>query len=318
VSDLPRGVVVPLATPLTERETLDIPALRQLVQVQLRAGADALFPLGSCGEGAMLPEDVRRQVIRNALEAADGMVPLYVGASDNSVALVLERISRLAETGAAAAVLTLPYYGWNDDQECALAFFVETADRSPLPIIAYNLPRLTGSSLTLATVKALAGHPNIIALKDTRNDYEGMQAVACCPERQGRLSHLIGNSSLAGRLMQDGADGIVSTLGNCYPYLVEQLWQSHLKGDQKMMERCTEILAELSPMLNLPTTPGGIKCALELRGVGTARTARPWPQAKSEHRQKIKALMDKADAALAELGIPAWQPPAPAKCVGLG
>jgi len=308
VSDLPGGVVAPLATPLTEMETLDVPALRQLVQHQVQAGADALFILGSCGEGPLLLEDMSIQVIRTAVETAAGAAPVYAGASDNSVVRVLDRIGRLADEGAAAAVLTLPYYAWNGDQDCATEFFVRTADRSPLPIIAYNLPRVTGSSLTLATVKVLAKHPNVIALKDTRDDYERMRAVAACPERQGRLSHLIGNSSLAGRLMRDGADGIVSTLGNCYPHLVEQLWQSHLRGEEEMVEKCTKILTDLSPIMSLPTTPGGIKCALELRGLGRAVTVRPWPMPKPVHRLKIRELMRKADAALAELGIPAWDP----------
>lgn len=306
MSDLPRGVVVPLITPLTEAETPDIPALRQLIERQLEAGVDALFLLGSCGEGVMLPEEVRRLVTQTAVEVADGGVPIYVGASDNSANRVLERIVCLADIGVAAAVLTLPYYGWCNNQECAAAFFAETAERSPMPIIVYNLPRVTGSSLTLATIKSFARQKNIIALKDTRDDYEAMKAVAGCPDRQGRFSHLIGSSGLAGRLMRDGADGIVSTLGNCYPYLVEHLWQSHLKGDWDMVDRCTAILEELSPILCLPTTPGGAKCALELRGLGSARTPRPWPQATAEDRKKIKVLMEKADAALAELGIPAW------------
>jgi len=299
--------VVPLATPLTEMETLDTPALRQLVQYQLQAGVDALFVLGSCGEGQLLTEETRMQVIRGTIEVADGAVPVYAGASDNSVMRVLEHINRLAEIGTAAAVLTLPYYAWPDDQDCACEFFVKTADQSPLPIIAYNLPRVTGSSLSLATVRVLAKHPNIIALKDTRDDYEGMLAVAKCPEREGRLSHLIGNSTLAGRLMRDGADGIVSTLGNCYPHLVEQLRQSHLRGDEEMVGKCTEILRDLSPIMNLPTTPGGTKCALELRGLGRAVTVRPWPMPKPVHRQKIREIMQRADAALAELGIPAWR-----------
>jgi len=307
VSNLPGGVVVPLVTPLTEMETLDVPALRQLVQRQLQAGVDALFVLGSCGEGLLLTEETRMQVIRSTIEAADGAVPVYSGASDNSVMRVLEHINRLAETGTAAAVLTLPYYAWPDDQDCASEFFVQTADKSPLPIIAYNLPKATGSSLSLSTVKVLANHPNIIALKDTRDDYEGMRAVAQCPERQGRLSHLIGNSSLAGRLMRDGADGIVSTLGNCYPHLVEHLWQSHVRGDEGMVSKCTEILRDLSPIMDLPTTPGGAKCALELRGLGRAVTVRPWPMPKPVHRQKIREIMQRADAALAELGIPAWR-----------
>jgi 4-hydroxy-tetrahydrodipicolinate synthase len=70
VSDLPGGVVAPLATPLTEMETLDVPALRQLVQHQVQAGADALFVLGSCGEGPLLLEDMSIQVIRTAVETA--------------------------------------------------------------------------------------------------------------------------------------------------------------------------------------------------------------------------------------------------------
>jgi 4-hydroxy-tetrahydrodipicolinate synthase len=78
VGNLPGGVAAPLATPLTEMETLDMLALRKLVQHPLQEGVDALFVLGSCGEGPLLTDETRLQVIRYT-PASRGGLKAYTG-----------------------------------------------------------------------------------------------------------------------------------------------------------------------------------------------------------------------------------------------
>jgi len=303
VFDLPRGVVVPLVTPLTEDETLDVVAFRKLLNIQIEAGVDGFFVLGSCGEGVLLTEEVRLEVAKTAVEVAGGAVPVYAAASNNSIATVKPGINRLVDAGVSAVVLTLPFYGWYNDQSCAVDFFCEIADFSPIPVIAYNLPRVAGTSLSLESILAIADHPNIIALKDTRPEFEEMLAVASCKERQGKISYLVGNTVLAGSLLRAGADGLVSTMGNVYPHLIQRLWQSHNKNHHAMVETCTKLIAEFNPVFSMPTTPASTKWALELAGIGKARTVRPWPMPNAEQRENIRRIMNGIDRQLSEMGI---------------
>ncbi len=293
----PKGVIVPLATLITETEQLDRHAFEELLSLQLDNGVDALFVLGSVGEGPMLADSVRLDVVRAAVGFANGRAPVFAGVMDNSVALVLERIKRIAEAGAQAAVTTLPYYGWYNNEESAREFFFSIADASPIPIIAYNLPRVTGVSLSYEVLRDMAQHPNICSVKDTRADLESMRAAAAMPERKGRMSYVAGNSAFAGELMACGGDGVVSVLGNFFPELLAALYKAHQANDAPRVADISAILAGLSKVLSLPTTPGGVKCALELRNIGTSRTIRPWPKVLPEHKAQIVQLIDTAKAA---------------------
>jgi 4-hydroxy-tetrahydrodipicolinate synthase len=237
------------------------------------------------------------------VEVAAGAVPVYAGASSNSVVTAKPCITRLADAGVSAVVLTLPFYGWYDDQSCAVDFFCEIADFSPIPVIVYNLPRVAGTSLSLESILAIADHPNIIALKDTRPQFEEMLAVASCEDRRGKISYLVGNTVLAGSLLRAGADGLVSTMGNVYPHLIQCLWQSHNRQHRAMVETCTKLIAEFNPIFGMPTTPASTKWALELAGIGKARTVRPWPMPNAEQREKIRAIMNSMDRQLSALGI---------------
>jgi len=291
-----KGVVVPLVTPLTERETLDTAAMTRLVQRQVEAGVDALFVLGSAGEGPMLSTAMQRDVVRLACEVASGRVPVLAGASDNSLALVLERLEDLATLGIRAGVCTLPYYGWYDNPAGEIAFFGGLADRSPVPVIPYNLPRVVGVSLKAETVRALYGHPNIAGLKDTNTDVAAMEAIARDPARPPEFKYLPGNSALASRLLAAGANGFVPAPANIKPEPAVALYSAHCRGDEMLAQEMGRCLGKLNEILSHPTTPGGIKMALEVLGVCSRRTFRPWPQADAEDERIVRGVLEVVDA----------------------
>lgn len=286
------GVVTPLITPLTEDEQLDLVGLEHLLKSQIENNVHGLFVLGSAGEGPMLPSALRRRVMRYVVRQTNGKIPVVAGVMNNSVALVLERLKELQEFGIKAGVVTLPYYHWQGNKDSAVSFFLTLADKSPIPIVLYNLPWVN-SKLTLGIVERLFNHPNIAGIKDSGNSPQEMKRIIKSTRRPKRFKFLIGNSSLAGEVLLSGADGIVSVHSNVFPALVMDFYNSAKAKNYKRVEYLQKCMDELQKILKFPNTPGGIKCALNILGICDKRTMRPWPQADERHASKVSRLITK-------------------------
>jgi 4-hydroxy-tetrahydrodipicolinate synthase len=297
-----KGIVTALVTPLTAAGELDEEGLGRLIDTQLAGGIHALFVLGSVGEGPMMPDRLYQRAIRLVCQCLHGRIPLLCGVSDNSVARCLDRLHIAAEAGARYGVMTLPYYGWTGRPADGLRFFREVAERSPLPIVAYNLPKNIHWDMTEEFILELFGIPNIAGLKDTRNEPEAMERVAAHPSRPKGFFYMPGNTALAARLFAAGADGLVSTPSNVCPRLLVELWGACQSRNEPETARLSEIVKTLCGILTLPTGSAGIKCALELRGVCRRHTLSPWPQANREEEEKVRQILERVQADLGGTG----------------
>ncbi len=287
------GVVVPVVTPLTENESLDEEAMGKILTRLLTAGVHGIFVMGSVGEGPMLNSRVVQQVLKLTVEIVGNRAPVLAGASDNSTHLVLERLNEMTRHGVKAGVCTTPYYGWHDNEKATIEFFTTIADKSPIPIVIYNLPRATGICLRPETVRKLYGHPNIVGIKDTNNDLAAMEYVAGDPDRSHNFRYLFGNSSFCFQLFQAGADGVVCAPANVLPQLAVELYRKYRQGELDIARQLGVCLAELCQIFNYPTTCGAIKAALELQGICSRRTVHPWPQASQQDMSMIDAILQK-------------------------
>jgi len=293
-----KGIVTALVTPLTASGELDDSALARLVDLQVAGGIHALFVLGSVGEGPMMPDRLYQRAVRFVAQHLGGRIPLLCGVSDNSLARCLDRLQIAATAGAGYGVATLPYYGWTGQPAAGLRFFRELAERSPLPIVAYNLPKNIHWDMTEDFIRELFQIPNIAGLKDTRNEPEAMTRIAAHLDRPKNFFYMPGNSALAAHLFGAGADGLVSTPSNVCPQLFVRLWNACQARQKKEIARLSEIIKTLCGILTLPTGTGGIKCALELRGVCRRHTLSPWPDAGREEEEKIRQILDRTEAEL--------------------
>ncbi len=291
-----KGIVTALVTPVTATGELDEAALGRLINTQVAGGIHALFALGSVGEGPMMPDRLYERAIRFVSQALAGRIPLLCGVSDNSVARCLDRLHLAAEAGARYGVATLPYYGWPGRPAEGLRFFREVAARSPLPVVAYNLPKNVHWDMTDEFIRELYRIPNLAGLKDTRNETEAMERIASDPNRPREFFYMPGNSSLGARLFAAGADGLVSTPSNVCPELFVRLWNACQAGQKDEAARLGEIVKTLCGILSLPTGAAGIKCALELRGIARRHTLSPWPESAREEEEKIHQLLERVDA----------------------
>ena len=176
------GVFPAITTPFYPDGRLYLRKLEHNVERYSRTPTAGIVVLGSTGEAVMLGDEESRDVLRHAADAAAPDKVLIAGIARESLSETL----RLAEYAAAQqydAVLVrtphyyTPYYGLTAGAASLLTYYRALADRSPLPVVLYSIPKFTHCELPLETVVELAQHPNIIAIKDSSGSVERLTAL---------------------------------------------------------------------------------------------------------------------------------------------
>jgi 4-hydroxy-tetrahydrodipicolinate synthase len=161
-----KGVFVPLVTPFDEAGRVDVACLEGLAAESLDAGAAGIVALATTGEASALDDAERSQVVAVcARVCGDRGAQLIVGAGTNDTRTTIARHEQLAEVpGIVASLAVVPYYV-RPSEAGIVAHFTEVAERSPVPLVIYNVPYRTGRGLGAASLLELAAHPNVVGVK---------------------------------------------------------------------------------------------------------------------------------------------------------
>lgn len=172
---LKNGFYTALGTPMTEEGKIVEGALKAHINQQIDAGAVGLLLMGSMGIEASVPHAEYGRAVDIAIEATAGRVPLFVGAMDNSVARVKERIDMIgAGKKIDGIVLTVPFYAVPREAD-AICFFTQIANYSPYPIYIYDLPGVTQFRVSMNVIDAVIGHANVKGMKSA--NWELIKAI---------------------------------------------------------------------------------------------------------------------------------------------
>ncbi len=161
---LKKGFYTAMGTPLDNNGDIIADSLVKEINMQIEAGASGLLLMGSMGIEASVKNSAYKEAVRIAADAVAGRVPLFVGAMDNSIERVKDRIDMIKDYNFDAVVLTTPFYSVAPDSDNA-NFFEKIADYSPKPVFLYDLAVVTKQKITYPMVQRLSKHPNIKGIK---------------------------------------------------------------------------------------------------------------------------------------------------------
>jgi dihydrodipicolinate synthase/N-acetylneuraminate lyase len=172
------GVFAAVTTPFYPDERVYYRKLEANVARYSRSQLAGMVVLGSTGEAPALNDEETRDVLRTAAEAAAAEKVLIAGVNRESLRAVIE----LAEAAAkfhydAVLVRTPTYYSTQMTPSVVANYFRAIADRSPLPVVLYNIPRCVPYQIPVEMVAELAHHPNIIAIKDSSGSLKRIQGI---------------------------------------------------------------------------------------------------------------------------------------------
>ena len=282
------GYAPALPTPFDESDKIDIAALEQLCDRQIREGASALVVCGTTGEAPNLSRAEHDSIVRIAVNAAQGRIPVIAGAGSNSTSQAIE-LSRDAQAAGADAVLSVvPYYN-KPTQGGMYAHFRAIADSTGLPIILYDVPSRTACGLADDTIARLAEMPQIIGLKDATGDVTRVLRLRSLLGPEFRL--LSGDDATAPAFLAMGGDGCISVTSNVAPALCRGMHLALRQGQPAHAHRLATVAATLTAALFSESNPAPVKYALSLMNIMSPRVRLPLVELTIESKARIEKVL---------------------------
>ena len=275
-----QGVATALITPMNENG-VDYPALKKLIEWQIQEGIDALVICGTTGESSTLTDEEHREVLRVALEVADGRVPMIAGTGSNDTAYAIELTRYACEIGYDAMLVVTPYYN-KTTQNGLVAMFSAIADASTKPLILYNVPSRTGVNIEPATYAKLADHPMISAIKEASGNISKIVQTAALVG--DKLDIYSGNDDQIVPIMACGGKGVISVLSNVVPKATVELCRKFFDGDVAGAMEMQKQYLPLTNALFSEVNPIPVKAAMAAMGFCENRVRMPLVPMEEPHR----------------------------------
>jgi 4-hydroxy-tetrahydrodipicolinate synthase len=257
------GSLVAIVTPMREDGALDLDAYRRLIDWHVTQGTNAIVAVGTTGESATVDPQEHVELLRTAVEAARGRVPVIAGAGANSTREAIELTTHAKRVGADASLQVVPYYN-RPTQEGMYRHFRAVAEAVDLPLVLYNVPSRTASDLAVDTVLRLAQVPGIVGLKDASGDLS--RVVEMRRRGPAEFAQYSGNDDSALAFMLLGGQGVISVTANVAPGPMSQMCAAALKGEVGRARAINERLMPLHLRLFVEPNPIPAKWALARLG----------------------------------------------------
>lgn len=287
--DALRGILLPTTTPFHPNGEILTSAIRANLKKWSTRGVAGFVVLGSTGERVHLDEREYLQVIEVSRAAVNDDLAFIAGAGQQGTLATINEIRKAAGAGADAVLVITPhYYRSAMNQETLRGYYIAVADASPVPVLLYSMPALTGIKIEPETIARLSEHPNIAGVKDSSNDVAGFaETVRLCP---GDVAVMTGNGTVLLDTLQAGATGGILAVGCVVPEVCNEIFRAFNNGDT---ERASALQAKLTPLAAAVTTRfgiSGLKAALGLAGYEGGVVRAPLPGHDRTAHREIAAL----------------------------
>lgn len=209
-----QGLYTALITPMKSNKQIDYESLKSIIELQLQANIDGIVMLGTTGEAPTIDQYEKFKLIKFTKELINDSTQLIIGAGSNDTEKTINEVKGLAYTKADAILLATPSYN-KPNSDGLYKHFKAVADNSYLPIILYNVPSRTGTSIPISVIEKLKEHPNIIGIKEASGDFAYASKLSKFASKDFTL--LSGNDDNILALSTLGYSGVISVLSNALP-----------------------------------------------------------------------------------------------------
>jgi 4-hydroxy-2-oxoglutarate aldolase len=294
------GIFPPLATPFAADGAIAPAKLRENIARYNRIGLAGYVLNGSTSESVLLRWEEIYRLWEAAKEAAAPGKILIAGTGAESTAETIEHTNRAASLGFDAALVRTPHFYKPQMKLDALSeFYLRVADASRIPVLVYSVPIFTNLQVEAPLIALVAKHPNIIGMKDSSGDVEGVRKIiAAAPET---FQTLVGSASTLFESLELGACGAILALANPFPELCVEIYEASRSGDSKNAHSLAQQLLApakiLGPQYGIP----GLKYALDRLGYYGGRPRPPLLPLTEAAKAEIDAMLSNLTAHSAHL-----------------
>jgi 4-hydroxy-2-oxoglutarate aldolase len=281
------AVFPPMATSFSN-DDVDEKSIASNIDRWLRAGLGGVVALGSNGEAPLLGEDESDRVIGAARAAVPRGKLLIAGTGRESTRATIAATRRAAALGADAVLVRTPsYYKGRMTPDAFVRHYTAVADASPIPVLLYNYPAVTGVNLAPETLATLAEHGNIAGVKETGSD--AAQLGAYVDVSPSTFSVIAGSAPTFYASLCLGAVGGILAAACVVPELCVRLHAMTAAGQHA---EARELQRQLTPIARLVTTTYGVpglKAAMDFAGYKGGAPRAPLAPLAAEALAQIRA-----------------------------
>lgn len=254
-------VLTAMVTPFKPDGMLDTEASAQLATRLVDAGCDGLVLSGTTGESPTTTDAEKIALLRAVLDAVGDRARIIAGAGSYDTAHSVHLARACAAEGAHGLLVVTPYYS-RPPQAGLLAHFTAVADATPLPVVLYDIPPRSVVPIQWETLRMLAEHPNIVAVKDAKGDLHGGGQIIA----ETGLAYYSGDDALNLPWLAMGAVGFISVWGHLAASQLREMFSAFQSGD---IATARKINVTLGPLVDAQARLGGVtlsKAGLRLQG----------------------------------------------------
>lgn len=293
-TELIKGIVVPILTPIDENEMVNEAKMRKQVDFVIEGGVSGILAFGSNGEFYMLEEDEMERALKIMVDQAAGRVPVYFGIGAISTKKCC-RLAKMAVANGAFGISVLQPMFLKPTEDELYTHFRTIAESVPeTPMLLYNNPGRVGYTLSANLVERLAREvDNIVGMKDTSGDIT-QTGEFIRRTRDTGFKVFGGKDTLLYASMCHGAVGGVCTTANIMPELVVDIYNKFAAGD---MEGSLEAQYKLNPVrlsMDGASFPVATKDMANLRGLNVGAPYTPNKLTEGPALEKMRVEMTKA------------------------
>ncbi len=284
------GAGIAIITPMNADGSINYQGLGDLIENQIANGTDAIIICGTTGEASTMTDEEHLECIRFAVEKTAGRIPVIAGTGSNDTRYAIELSKEAEAVGVDGLLLVTPYYN-KTTQRGLIAHFTSIADAVNVPIILYNIPGRTGVNMEVATVKKLAEHRNIAAIKEASGNISyAAKLIAACGDNIDVYS---GNDDMVVPLVSLGGKGVISVASHVIPKQMHDMVQYCLDNN---FAEATKLQIEYLDLINslfIEVNPIPVKEALNMMGVNVGPCRMPLYEMSDEHKAVLRASLEK-------------------------
>lgn len=285
------GAGVAIITPFNEDGTVNYDAFGEIIEAQIKGGSDAIIVCGTTGESSTMNDEEHIAVIKYCVDKVAKRVPVIAGSGSNCTREAVN-ISREAErVGADGLLCVTPYYN-KCTQEGLYQYYKAISDAVNIPIIMYNVPSRTGTTIQPETAVRIAKEvKNVVAIKEASGNISAVAKLASLAD--GCIDIYSGNDDQVLPILSLGGKGVISVWSHVAPKKVHDMVMAFLEGDiataQKLQLEAIDVIGALFSEVN----PIPVKAAMNMLGFNAGPVRAPLTELSDKNKEVLKkALKD--------------------------
>ena len=285
------GAGVAIITPFNEDGSVNYEEFGRIIDDQINGGSDAIIVCGTTGESSTMDHDEHIEVIKYCVEKVAGRVPVIAGSGSNCTREAINISKRAEEVGADGLLCVTPYYN-KCTQEGLYQYYKAISDAVNIPIIMYNIPGRTGTTIQPETAVRIAKEvKNVVAIKEASGNISAVAKLAALAD--GYIDIYSGNDDQVLPILSLGGKGVISVWSHVAPKKVHDMVYAYLNGDTATATKLQLEAIDVIGALFCEVNPIPVKAAMNMLGYKAGPVRAPLTELSDAHKELLeKALKD--------------------------